>query len=191
MWKCCEIDTKVSAALLAWNVLAKSRSDINRQASTNMAGKKIICIEDDRETATLIAEELNERGFEVILAYDGREGLAAILQTDPDLVVSDICMPLMSGFEVLEQLTIHAPRPRRIPPFIFLTALTDRDFKLKGRKLGVDDYLTKPVDFDSLARIIVKRLAAARPAGLRRARDDIEILSRSHPVRATRPEQLS
>jgi len=156
-----------------------------------MAGKKIICIEDDRETATLIAEELNERGFEVILAYDGREGLAAILQTDPDLVVSDICMPLMSGFEVLEQLTIHAPRPRRIPPFIFLTALTDRDFKLKGRKLGVDDYLTKPVDFDSLARIIVKRLAAARPAGLRRARDDIEILSRSHPVRATRPEQLS
>jgi DNA-binding response OmpR family regulator len=162
----------------------------HQSTSASMARKKIICIEDDRETAALIAEELNELGFEVVLAYDGREGLAAILQTDPDLVVSDICMPLMSGFEVLERLTTHAPRPRRIPPFIFLTALTDRGFKLKAQKLGVDDYITKPADFDALARIIAERLSAARPAGPRRARDDIEILSRS-PVRATLPEQLS
>jgi DNA-binding response OmpR family regulator len=157
--------------------------------SASMARKKIICIEDDRETAALIAEELNERGFEVILAYDGREGLASILQTDPDLVVSDICMPLMSGFEVLERLILHAPRPRRIPPFIFLTALTDRDFKLKAQKLGVHDYISKPADFDRLVRIIAVRLSVVRPAGLPRARDDIEILSRSHPVRATLPEQ--
>src|SRR5208337_4143029 len=65
---------------------------------------KIICIEDDRETAALIAEELNERGFEVTIAHDGQEGLAAILRIKPDLVVSDICMPLMSGFEMLERL---------------------------------------------------------------------------------------
>jgi DNA-binding response OmpR family regulator len=141
-----------------------------------MARKKIICIEDDRETAALIAEELNERGFELTLAYDGQEGLAAILQTRPDLVISDICMPLMSGFEVLERLTALAPRLGHIP-FVFLTALTDWDFKLKARQLGVDDYVTKPVDFDKLELIIDERLAAAGPADLRRAHDNIGALT--------------
>ncbi len=60
--------------------------------------KKILCIEDDRETAALIAEELVDRGYEVTVAYDGREGLAASLRTMPDLVLSDISMPAMSGF---------------------------------------------------------------------------------------------
>ncbi len=74
------------------------------------AAKKILCIEDDRETAALIAEELVDRGYEVTLAHDGREGLAAILQIMPDLVLSDISMPAMSGFELLERLIALAPR---------------------------------------------------------------------------------
>ena len=65
--------------------------------------KKILCIEDDHESAALIAEELVDRGYEVTLAHDGREGFAAILKETPDLVLSDISMPLMSGFELLEQ----------------------------------------------------------------------------------------
>jgi DNA-binding response OmpR family regulator len=120
--------------------------------------KKILCIEDDRETAALIAEELVERGFEVIIAHDGREGLAAILKNMPDLVLSDISMPAMSGFEVLERLTSLEPRFSKMP-FVFLTALTDRDNELKGRQLGADDYVTKPIDFDLLATIIAARLA--------------------------------
>src|SRR6204780_5036718 len=118
---------------------------------------KILCIEDDRETAALIAEELLDRGYEVILAHDGREGLAAILRTMPDLVLSDISMPAMSGFELLESLVALAPRFSKMP-FIFLTALTDRDNELKGRQLGADDYVTKPIDFDLLASIITARL---------------------------------
>ena len=51
--------------------------------------RKILCIEDDRETADLIAEELSERGYEVVLAHDGREGFAAILKHAPDLVLSE------------------------------------------------------------------------------------------------------
>jgi DNA-binding response OmpR family regulator len=70
--------------------------------------KRILCIEDDRETAALIAEELVERGFEVSVAHDGRMGLAAILKNMPDLVLSDISMPAMSGFELLERLTAYA-----------------------------------------------------------------------------------
>ena len=127
--------------------------------------KKILCIEDDRETAALIAEELVDRGYAVTLAYDGREGLAAILKTMPDLVLSDISMPMMSGFELLEQLVALAPRFAKMP-FVFLTALTDRDNELKGRQLGADDYVTKPIDFEVLATIISARLAGIARTGL-------------------------
>jgi DNA-binding NarL/FixJ family response regulator len=119
--------------------------------------KRILCVEDDRETAALIAEELLDRGYEVTLAHDGREGLAAILRLLPDLVLCDISMPAMSGFELLEQLTALAPRFSNMP-FVFLTALTDRDNELKGRQLGADDYVTKPIDFERLAMIIEARL---------------------------------
>src|ERR1700691_3897927 len=121
--------------------------------------RKILCIEDDRETAALIAEELIDRGYAVTVAHDGREGLAAILKIMPDLVLSDISMPAMSGFELLERLTALAPRFSKMP-FVFLTALTDRETELKGRQLGADDYVTKPIDFDILFTIINARLAA-------------------------------
>jgi DNA-binding NarL/FixJ family response regulator len=127
--------------------------------------KKILCIEDDRETAALIAEELLDRGYDVTVAHDGREGLAAILRIMPDLVLSDISMPAMSGFELLERLTALAPRFSYMP-FVFLTALTDRDNELKGRLLGADDYVTKPIDFDLLVTIIAARLKAVARAGL-------------------------
>jgi DNA-binding NarL/FixJ family response regulator len=64
----------------------------------------------------------------------------------------------MSGFEVLERLTELAPRLGRVP-FVFLTALADRNSELRGRRLGADDYVTKPIDFDILATIIKARLA--------------------------------
>jgi DNA-binding NarL/FixJ family response regulator len=129
------------------------------------AQKNILCVEDDKETAALIAEELVDRGYAVTLAHDGREGLAAILKTMPDLVLSDISMPVMSGFEVLERLIGLAPRFEKMP-FVFLTALTDRDNELKGRRLGADDYVTKPIDFEVLDTILAARLAGVARTGL-------------------------
>jgi len=129
------------------------------------APKRILCIEDDRETAALIAEELVERGYEVTVKHDGREGLTAILKTMPDLVLSDISMPALSGFDLLDRLVALAPRFSKMP-FIFLTALTDRDSELKGRQLGADDYVTKPIDFDMLAAIINARLAGVARNGV-------------------------
>jgi DNA-binding response OmpR family regulator len=120
--------------------------------------RKILCIEDDRDTASLIVEELVDRGFEVRVAYNGRDGLAAILEDPPDLVLSDIGMPGMSGFELLRTLTSMEPRFESMP-FVFLTALSDLDNELKGWQLGADDYLTKPVDYDVLAALILARLA--------------------------------
>lgn len=129
------------------------------------APRRILCIEDDRETAALIAEELVDRGYEVTVAHDGREGLSAILKTMPDLVLSDISMPAMSGFELLHRLIALAPRFSKMP-FVFLTALTDRDSELKGRQLGADDYVTKPIDFDILTAIINARLAGVARNGV-------------------------
>jgi DNA-binding NarL/FixJ family response regulator len=119
---------------------------------------RILYIDDEREAAELVREELVEQGFEVILARDGSEGFSAILKHAPDLVLCDISMPGMSGFDVLERLTALAPRFARMP-FVFLTALVDRQNELKGRTLGADDYVTKPVDFDILVAVIRARLA--------------------------------
>lgn len=124
----------------------------------NPPRKKILCIEDDLETALLIAEEFEERGYEVLLAHDGHAGFAAVLKSQPDIVLCDVSMPLMNGFEVLDRLTALTPRFAAMP-FIFLTALGDRDSQLKGRRLGADDYVLKPIDFEILDAIIRGRLA--------------------------------
>jgi DNA-binding NarL/FixJ family response regulator len=131
------------------------------------ARKRILCIEDDRESAALIAEELVDRGFEVSIARNGQDGFVAILKDKPDLVLCDIGVPVMSGFEVLERLNEIAPRLGHTP-FVFLTALTDRENELRGRRLGADDYVTKPIDFDVLATIINARLAGVARTKLQR-----------------------
>jgi DNA-binding NarL/FixJ family response regulator len=122
------------------------------------ARRKILYIEDDHETAALVAEELADRDFDVEIAHSGQEGVLAIMKATPDLVLCDISMPTMTGFEVLQRLRELAPRLGPIP-FVFLTALSDRDTELKGRLLGADDYVVKPIDFDRLVYIIDARLA--------------------------------
>jgi DNA-binding response OmpR family regulator len=129
------------------------------------ASKRILLIEDDAETAGLIAEDLQERDYVVSIELDGHAGLSAILKTEPDLVLCDINMPGMTGFEVVERLIALAPQLDWVP-FIFLTARTDRDSELKGRRLGADDYVTKPIDFEILASIIDARLGKSAQRGL-------------------------
>lgn len=120
--------------------------------------KKLLCIDGDRDGAAQIAKALADRRFAVSVAHDGQDGLLAILKDKPDLVLCDVGVPRMSGFEVLERLNDIAPRLGRIP-FVFLAASSDRMSELKGRQLGADDYVTKPIDFDRLTLIIEARLA--------------------------------
>ncbi|MBV8380439.1 MAG: response regulator transcription factor [Paucibacter sp.] len=127
--------------------------------------RRILCIEDDPETAALLNEDLCERGYAVTHARDGHEGLSAVLRDPPDLVLCDINLPSLSGFELLDRLTALAPRFQDVP-FVFLTALQDRDNELKGRRLGADDYLTKPIDFEILATVIEARIAGVARMGL-------------------------
>jgi DNA-binding response OmpR family regulator len=138
------------------------------------ARKKILFIEDDHETAALIAEELVERGFDTHVAFNGVEGFSAILTLQPDLVLCNISMPDASGFDVLKWLTAATPCCRNMP-FIFLTGMADRDVEVKARRLGAG-FVTKPVDFDLLEAVISARLA-------RRARNDAVSKGRREPSR--------
>ena len=129
---------------------------------------KILCIEDDGQTAGLLSEALTELGHQTTVARNGQEGLTAILSDKPDLVICDVRMPEMTGFQLLERLAAAGSDYSDIP-FVFLTALGDRDSELMGRRLGADDYLTKPIDFEMLGTVIQNRLRRSR--GPRRKSD--------------------
>lgn len=128
---------------------------------TNRAGpgkiQRILCIEDDRQTAGLLGEALGDLGYQVEIAHSGAEGMRAIDARRPNLVLCDLNMPGMSGFEVLERVAA-LPHGLHHMPFLFLTALTDRESELRGRRLGADDYVGKPIDFEVLDAIIKTRL---------------------------------
>ncbi|MEZ5933535.1 MAG: response regulator [Alphaproteobacteria bacterium] len=109
---------------------------------------KIIVIEDEEELRQLIVEELEDAGHQTLEAGDGLAGLRAIIEESPDVIISDIGMPRMNGFELkqkLQALPKHSPIP-----FLFLSALAFQQAVEKGLNIGADHYLTKPVDFDEL-----------------------------------------
>ena len=120
---------------------------------------RILCIEDDEDTLDLLVELLQGQGYQVETARNGQEGFAAIVANPPSLVLCDISMPECSGFELLERLSQADPERLGSVPFVFLTALTDRDSTLRGRRLGADDYVTKPIDFEILLEVVKCRLS--------------------------------
>ena len=123
--------------------------------------QRILTIEDDRESRELLAEALAGQGYQVLQAADGRSGLTSIVAHRPDLVLCDILLPDLSGFEIMEQLAARPEEGLAATPFIFLSALDDRLSILRGRRLGADDYVTKPIDFEILSEIVKRRLAPA------------------------------
>lgn len=138
---------------------------------------RILCIEDEENIRELIVSELTFEGYEVLQAADGQSGLEMIVSEKPDLVLCDICMPKMPGYEVLSTLRNTHKELDRIP-FIFLSALTSSfDFEL-GYKVGADDYLTKPVDYSELLGKIsaslrqVERLESLHRSNMADAKND-------------------
>jgi len=118
---------------------------------------KILCIEDDAATVELLVEVLEDEEFEPVVAADGVEGVKK-LREDPNLILCDVDMPNMSGFDVLRHLRKCPGRLRNIP-FLFITAYGSRDSHLLARRLGCDEFITKPLDFELLVEIVRRRLA--------------------------------
>ncbi|WP_420643099.1 response regulator [Candidatus Leptofilum sp.] len=107
-----------------------------------MSGKKILIIDDEFPMRYLIEHQLKREGFHVTLAKDGPDGITAVTQHQPDLVVLDVMMPGMDGFEVCQQIKT-TPETSQIP-VIFLTASEAKEYKTRAFAVGADDYLTKP-----------------------------------------------
>ena len=107
-------------------------------------GKKILIIEDDRSTARLTEYTLQQEGYEVIVVGDGFEGLRLALAEHVDLVVLDIMLPGLDGYELCYRLR-QRPETADVP-VLMISAKARPEDKETGLKVGADDYLTKPVD---------------------------------------------
>lgn len=119
--------------------------------------KKILTCDDERNIVRLIQVNLERQGYDVVTAYNGRECLEVVEREHPDLIVLDLMMPEMHGFEVLEVLKKN-PETAQIP-VIMLTARTQDQDVLKGWQAGVECYLTKPFNPIELITFI-KRIFA-------------------------------
>jgi len=107
---------------------------------------KILLIEDEWQLGQIVKDSLEMRGFEMLYASDGKEGLELYQQHNPDVVVLDIMMPNMDGFTV----TTEIRKQDKITPIIFLTAKSQTADVVKGFELGGNDYLKKPFSMDEL-----------------------------------------
>ncbi|MBI4763702.1 MAG: sigma-54-dependent Fis family transcriptional regulator [Deltaproteobacteria bacterium] len=113
---------------------------------------QILIVEDDPQEADLLSQELADNGYKILWAEDGEKALQLIKQSLPDLVLLDILLPNMDGFEVVKQIKDNAKT--HIIPVIMVTALADMDERVKGLDSGADDYITKPFKtFELLARV--------------------------------------
>jgi len=120
--------------------------------------KRILCIEDDPGTRELLVEELEEAGFEVDAYGDGAAGLAAIVERRPDLILCDLDLPGLTGFDILASIPQAGAQIRAIP-FVFLTAYGQRENLIAARRLGCDEYIVKPIDFELLVETVRNRIA--------------------------------
>ena len=107
--------------------------------------QKILLIDDDPTLCELVADHLNSAGYQALIAPDGVSGLRLASEAEPDLIVLDIMMPGMDGWDVCTRL-----RAGSTVPIILLTAKSEEIDKLRGFRLGVDDYVTKPFSFAEL-----------------------------------------
>lgn len=132
---------------------------------------RILCVEDEADLRSDICEELVSAGYDVDEASNGQEALDLLRERRFDLVLCDITMPRMTGLELLRRVR-EEPNLGDLP-FIFLTALAGRQDIIAGKQAGVDDYLTKPIDYDLMLITIAARLdQVARVRGTRKDSDE-------------------
>ena len=113
-------------------------------------GKKILVVEDERNIVDILTFNLTREGYDTLEALDGGLGLRLALDEDPDLILLDLMLPKMDGFEVCRRLREQG----RATPIIMLTAREEETDKVLGLELGADDYITKPFSMrELLARV--------------------------------------
>ena len=154
-----------------------------------MDKKKILVVEDEKTISDILAFNLQREGYDTIAAYDGAEGLRCALEEAPDLILLDVMLPKMDGFEVCRQV-----REQKDTPIIILTAREEETDKVTGLELGADDYITKPFSMRELmARVKAnmrriysgeekEKPAASEGDGLRVSKDNGMVYKNGRPL---------
>lgn len=144
-------------------------------------GTRVLVVDDEQSITDLVAMALRYEQFTVQVAHGGREALDAVESFDPDLVVLDVMMPGIDGFEVARRLRnseLHVP-------ILFLTARDATEDKVRGLTLGGDDYMTKPFSVEELVariRAILRRVQPSQVAKSRLVVADLELDEDTHEV---------
>jgi len=146
------------------------------------ARPKLLVVEDDPNIVELLSASLRFAGFDVTAATNGAEAVANARELKPDLLVLDVMLPDLDGFEVMRRLRETGVRT----PVVFLTARDATDDKIRGLTLGGDDYVTKPFSLEELTariRAVLRRSALDRPESATLSFADLELDEESHEVR--------
>ncbi|HEY5936565.1 MAG TPA: response regulator [Kofleriaceae bacterium] len=122
----------------------------------------VLVADDDAWILRMVATVLEKRGYSVETAVDGEDALARALVRTPDLLITDVMMPKMDGWALVRQLRSHSELA--MLPVIFLTALSSEDDRIRGFRLGADDYVTKPFRFEELDLRVAKTLRRTQVA---------------------------
>jgi len=123
----------------------------------------ILIVDDEKRLVSLVQSYLTQEGYKVATAYNGREALAVADKEKPDLIILDIMMPEMNGYEFM-----RAHRANRDTPIIMLTAKVEDDDKIIGLELGADDYVVKPFkprELMARVRNVLRRSGKSEPTG--------------------------
>ena len=123
--------------------------------------KKILIVDDEKKIADILKAYLEREGYRVMTAFDGRSALESARTGSPDLILLDLMLPEVSGWDVCKEL-----RTKSSVPIIMLTARDDTTEKIIGLELGADDYITKPFDpkeVVSRVKAVLRRSECARP----------------------------
>jgi two-component system, OmpR family, alkaline phosphatase synthesis response regulator PhoP len=123
-----------------------------------MAGEKILVVDDELHIVELLKYNLETNGYKVIYALDGKQGLALALEKKPDLILLDVMLPAMDGFDVCKE--VKRNKDIESVPIIMLTAKGEEFDKILGLELGADDYITKPFSVRELmarVKVVLRR----------------------------------
>ena len=126
-------------------------------------GKKVLIVEDEQSIVDILSFNLTKEGYDTLEALDGPTGLQLALEQNPDLVLLDLMLPGMSGFNVCQKIR----QAGSAVPIVMLTAREEEDDKVRGLELGADDYITKPFkNRELMARVKanIRRVSMAAPA---------------------------
>lgn len=119
---------------------------------------KILVAEDDKDLNRFVCASLRAQGFDVIACFDGAQALEQLTTNKCDMLLTDVMMPNVDGFELAEQVRLFD----KTMPIIFMTAKDDKPSKMLGYRIGIDDYVTKPFDMDVLFMKLTAMLRRAK-----------------------------